>query len=578
MPTDLLARIDDRTARVVVVGQGYVGLPVAMRAVEVGVPVTGYELDRERVAALGDGRSYVEDVPDARGRLARERRLPGHRPGRGPRRLRHRGDLGAHAAARRRTRISATSRPRPSTLAARAAAGRARRARVDDVPGHDRGAGAAAARGVRAARGHRLLPRLLARADRPRQPALDVREHPEGRVGDRRRVAARGRGVLRRARRQGRAGGLDRRGRAREAAREHVPPRQHRARQRARDVRRRPRRRHLARDRRRVDQAVRVHALHARPRRRRALPAGRPVVPVVARAPPLGSPVPVRGARQRRQRAHARLRRAAHHRPAQPSRPCRAGDPHPAARRRVQGRDLGLARVAVDRGRRAARRARCRSAGVRPARSRGDPCRPRSAARRRTDPRPCRRPISSSCSSTIPSSTPTRSAGTRRSCSTRRACCAGATSPARSSRPADGRPPGVCAFAREGALAGQGARAGRGRAPARRRGGRPRPRRVLASRPTICCRGRTQLGRGPRGARGADRAASTCATSATSGGRAGSAAGSRSRPGRHPARALAVPGRHRPPRGADAAAPRSGRGSSTRCTTRSRASRRRPAS
>jgi UDP-N-acetyl-D-glucosamine dehydrogenase len=64
-PTDLLARIDDRTARVVVVGQGYVGLPVALRAVEVGFRVAGLDTDADRVAALRAGRSYVSDVPDA---------------------------------------------------------------------------------------------------------------------------------------------------------------------------------------------------------------------------------------------------------------------------------------------------------------------------------------------------------------------------------------------------------------------------------------------------------------------------------------------------------------------------------
>ncbi len=71
MTTDLLARIEDRTARVVVVGQGYVGLPLAMRAAEAGFPVTGYEIDAERVAALGEGRSYVADVPDSRVSAAR---------------------------------------------------------------------------------------------------------------------------------------------------------------------------------------------------------------------------------------------------------------------------------------------------------------------------------------------------------------------------------------------------------------------------------------------------------------------------------------------------------------------------
>ena len=49
---------------VVVVGQGYVGLPLAMRAVEVGHTVVGYDVDEERVRRLADGRSYVEDVTD----------------------------------------------------------------------------------------------------------------------------------------------------------------------------------------------------------------------------------------------------------------------------------------------------------------------------------------------------------------------------------------------------------------------------------------------------------------------------------------------------------------------------------
>ena len=49
---------------IVVVGQGYVGLPLAMRAVEVGHSVVGYELDDERVRRLNAGDSYVEDIPD----------------------------------------------------------------------------------------------------------------------------------------------------------------------------------------------------------------------------------------------------------------------------------------------------------------------------------------------------------------------------------------------------------------------------------------------------------------------------------------------------------------------------------
>ena len=59
----LRSRIEERQAKVVVVGQGYVGLPLAMRAVEVAFPVVGYDITPARIDELRAGRSYVEDVP-----------------------------------------------------------------------------------------------------------------------------------------------------------------------------------------------------------------------------------------------------------------------------------------------------------------------------------------------------------------------------------------------------------------------------------------------------------------------------------------------------------------------------------
>lgn len=50
--------------KVVVIGQGYVGLPVAMRAVQVGYRVVGLEVDKRRVEGLLLGQSYVEDIPN----------------------------------------------------------------------------------------------------------------------------------------------------------------------------------------------------------------------------------------------------------------------------------------------------------------------------------------------------------------------------------------------------------------------------------------------------------------------------------------------------------------------------------
>jgi UDP-N-acetyl-D-glucosamine dehydrogenase len=53
-------------ARLAILGQGYVGLPLAMRAVEVGYDVVGFEVDERRVTRLAAGDSYVGDIPSSR--------------------------------------------------------------------------------------------------------------------------------------------------------------------------------------------------------------------------------------------------------------------------------------------------------------------------------------------------------------------------------------------------------------------------------------------------------------------------------------------------------------------------------
>ena len=54
----------DQKKTVAVVGQGYVGLPVAMRAVEQGYRVIGIDLDTRRIDSLKSGESYVDDISD----------------------------------------------------------------------------------------------------------------------------------------------------------------------------------------------------------------------------------------------------------------------------------------------------------------------------------------------------------------------------------------------------------------------------------------------------------------------------------------------------------------------------------
>jgi len=72
------------TQKVVVVGQGYVGLALAMRAVEVGFDVVGFDQDQDRVKRLAAGDSYVEDVSDSvlSGALATGRYEPTYDPAR----------------------------------------------------------------------------------------------------------------------------------------------------------------------------------------------------------------------------------------------------------------------------------------------------------------------------------------------------------------------------------------------------------------------------------------------------------------------------------------------------------------
>ena len=51
--------------RVAIIGQGYVGLPVAIRAVEAGFDVVGAELDQNKVDGLAAGVSHIDDITDA---------------------------------------------------------------------------------------------------------------------------------------------------------------------------------------------------------------------------------------------------------------------------------------------------------------------------------------------------------------------------------------------------------------------------------------------------------------------------------------------------------------------------------
>ncbi len=59
---ELQQKIETHTAQIGVIGMGYVGLPLAVRAAGVGFPVLGFDVSRERVNALNSGESYIGDI------------------------------------------------------------------------------------------------------------------------------------------------------------------------------------------------------------------------------------------------------------------------------------------------------------------------------------------------------------------------------------------------------------------------------------------------------------------------------------------------------------------------------------
>jgi UDP-N-acetyl-D-glucosamine dehydrogenase len=59
---EIISLIENRRARVAVIGLGYVGLPLATEFAGRGLNVTGFEVDEKKVAEIKAGRSYVGDV------------------------------------------------------------------------------------------------------------------------------------------------------------------------------------------------------------------------------------------------------------------------------------------------------------------------------------------------------------------------------------------------------------------------------------------------------------------------------------------------------------------------------------
>lgn len=66
MKNTTIQKFADKTAKIGIVGLGYVGLPLMLRYVDVGYRVLGFDIDTQKVAKLNAGESYIEHIPSAK--------------------------------------------------------------------------------------------------------------------------------------------------------------------------------------------------------------------------------------------------------------------------------------------------------------------------------------------------------------------------------------------------------------------------------------------------------------------------------------------------------------------------------
>lgn len=56
-------KITARTAKIAVIGLGYVGLPLAIEFAKAGFPTTGFDIDKTKVDNINHGRAYIKHIP-----------------------------------------------------------------------------------------------------------------------------------------------------------------------------------------------------------------------------------------------------------------------------------------------------------------------------------------------------------------------------------------------------------------------------------------------------------------------------------------------------------------------------------
>jgi UDP-N-acetyl-D-glucosamine dehydrogenase len=60
---EIIEKIEERTARIGIIGLGYVGLPLVREFVKAGFFVTGFDNDQQKVRSLKAAKSYIKHIP-----------------------------------------------------------------------------------------------------------------------------------------------------------------------------------------------------------------------------------------------------------------------------------------------------------------------------------------------------------------------------------------------------------------------------------------------------------------------------------------------------------------------------------
>ena len=72
---ELKKKIVNKTAKVSVIGLGYVGLPLAVEKAKAGFEVIGIERKRQRVNMVNKAKNYISDIIDAELKSGKRRKV-----------------------------------------------------------------------------------------------------------------------------------------------------------------------------------------------------------------------------------------------------------------------------------------------------------------------------------------------------------------------------------------------------------------------------------------------------------------------------------------------------------------------